>query len=385
GFGILIPLLPTFAYNVLRVDETAIGIAIAVYSLTQFFFNPIFGNLSDKYGRRPLIVVSLLLNATGYVIFAFTDMYLVLIISRVIAGIGGSSIGVAQAYIADVTTKENRAKGMGLIGSAFGLGFVFGPLIGGYLSEFGYQVTGFVSAGFSFIAFLSTVFLLPESLTRDKMHEGHRKLFDIKAARDVFRNKAIGVSIVLFFILTFSVANMYGTFALLGSQTFGFTDRQNGYLYGVIGLSSVIVQGGLLNVFAKFMDDRKLIMFGSVCMIIGLGMIPYGGGFWGIAIIVAILSLGTGTLQPTILSLVSKFSKEHEQGMVLGTNQSISALGRVLGPLWGGFSFEFFGHQYPFLTGAFFSSLILIFSTIFLSKFLVHSHAAADKPKLEEL
>ena len=130
GFGILIPILPTFATKMLHVDETAIGIAIAVYSFVQFFFNSILGELSDKYGRKPVIVICLLLNAAGYIIFAYSYSYFILIVSRIVGGIGGSSIGVAQAYIADITTKENRSKGMGMIGSAFGSGFVFGPLIG---------------------------------------------------------------------------------------------------------------------------------------------------------------------------------------------------------------------------------------------------------------
>ena len=164
GFGILIPILPSFSIKELGVDEAAIGIAIALYSFVQFIFNPILGRLSDKNGRKPVIVFCLLINAIGYIIFAFTDNYPVLLVSRFVAGIGGSSIAVAQAYIADVTTKETRSKGMGLIGSAFGLGFVFGPLIGGFLAEYGYMVTGLVAGSFSLIAFIVTMIFLPESL-----------------------------------------------------------------------------------------------------------------------------------------------------------------------------------------------------------------------------
>ena len=139
GFGILIPILPTFATIKLKMDETMIGVVLAAYSFMQFLFNPLLGKLSDKYGRKPIITICLFLNAVGYVIFAFTRSFEVLIISRIVGGIGGSSVSVAMAYIADVTTKENRAHGMGLIGAAFGLGFVFGPLIGGILSKYGYR------------------------------------------------------------------------------------------------------------------------------------------------------------------------------------------------------------------------------------------------------
>jgi len=205
GFGILIPILPSFAIKELGVDEAAIGIAIALYSFVQIIFNPILGKISDKHGRKPVIVVCLLINALGYVIFAFTTSYLVLLISRVVAGIGGSSIAVAQAYIADVTTKENRSKGMGLIGSAFGLGFVFGPLMGGFLSKLGYMETGLASAAFSFIAFIVTMILLPESnINRAEVVETKRKIFNIDAILKAFKHPSLAILITLFFILTFS-------------------------------------------------------------------------------------------------------------------------------------------------------------------------------------
>jgi MFS transporter, DHA1 family, tetracycline resistance protein len=371
GFGILIPILPAFATIELGVDETAIGFAIAVYSLFQFFFNPVFGSLSDKYGRRPVIVFTLLLNSFGYIIFAFTDSYMLLILSRIVAGIGGSSIGVAQAYIADVTTKENRARGMGLIGAAFGLGFVFGPLIGGYLSEYGYMVTGLASAGFSFLAFLSTLLFLPETnLERGNSKIMTRKIFDPAAVRKLFGNHAQAIIVILFFTLTFSVANIYGTFALLGVKVYGFTDLQNGYMYTIMGISSAAVQGGLLNLLSKYLTDKKLIAVGSFLMMISLALLPYGGSFAGLAIVVIVLSIGTGALQPVLLSMISKVTPESEQGVILGLNQSFSSFARVLGPLWGGFAFEFLGYPFPFLTGAAFTALIFLASVTFLPRIL---------------
>ena len=371
GFGILIPILPTFAKKELLVDETAIGIAIAIYSLTQFFFNPIFGKLSDKYGRKKIIVICLFLNAIGYVLFAYTHSYFMLLFSRVIAGIGGSSIGVAQAYIADVTTPENRSKGMGMIGAAFGLGFVFGPMIGGMLSKYGYFVTGMGSAFFSIFAFVLTIIFLPEP-KRDKSKSlvRSRKLFDTSSIKIIFKKSDLSLLMGIFFILTFSVANIYGTFALLGFKIYHFTDMQNGYMYGILGLSSAIVQGGLLAQISKYFSKSKLISIGAFCMMIGLGLIPYGGSFLGLAIIGIILSLGTGTLQPTLLSLISEVTSEAEQGITLGFNQSLSAFARVLGPLWGGFTFEFLGYPFPFLTGSFFSLIILILSVVYLPKVL---------------
>ena len=373
GFGILIPILPSFSVKELHIDEAAIGIAIAIYSFVQFLFNPVLGKMSDKYGRKPVIVVCLFLNAIGYIVFSFTHSYVLLLTSRIIAGIGGSSIGVAQAYIADVTTRENRSKGMGLIGAAFGLGFVFGPLMGGLLSDFGYAVTGYVAAGFSLMAFTLTIFFLPESLKKDTSIEAttalnRRKLFDIAGMRKILRKPDLAVLILLFFILTFSFANIYGTFALLGLKVYGFTDMQNGYMYGIIGLTSAIVQGGLIGRINKMMSKKKILIIASFIIMTMLAMIPYAGSFLGLAIVSIVLSYGTGTFQPTVLSLISEVTSEAEQGITLGLNQSLSSFARVLGPLWGGFAFEYLGYPFPFLTGAAFTFIIFLLTVFYLPK-----------------
>jgi len=365
GFGILIPILPTFAKIELLVDETAIGVVVAVYSIVQFLFNPILGKLSDKYGRKPIIVISLFINAIGYVLFAFTTSYIILLVARIVAGIGGSSISVAQAYIADVTTKENRAKGMGVIGAAFGLGFVFGPLMGGFLASYGYMVTGFASATFSILAFIVTIALLPESNVNRKTINGtKRKLIDVDGLKNVFAKPERATLIFLFFVLTFSFANIYGTFALLGLQVYGFSDMQNGFMFGIIGLTSAIVQGGLIGRISKVVSKKNILKFGSFFIMTALALIPYGDTFLGLAIICIFLSIGTGLFQPTVLSLISEVTPEDEQGVTLGVNQSVSAMARVLGPLWGGFAFEFLGYPFPFLTGAAFT-LIFFFVTLF--------------------
>ncbi len=369
GFGILIPILPTFAKTELLVNETAIGVVIAAYSFVQFLFNPILGRLSDKYGRKPVIVISQFINAIGYVLFAFTSSYIILLVSRIVAGIGGSSISVAQAYIADITTKENRAKGMGVIGAAFGLGFVFGPLMGGLLASYGYMLTGFASATFSILAFIFTIMLLPESnVIRNAVTETKRKLIDVDGLKNVFAKPERAMLIFLFFVLTFSFANIYGTFALLGLQVYGFSDMQNGFMFGIIGLTSAIVQGGLIGRINKLISKINILKLGSFLIMLNLALIPYGGSFLGLAIISVFLSIGTGIFQPTVLSLISEVTPEDEQGVTLGVNQSVSAMARVLGPLWGGFAFEFLGYPYPFLTGAAFTLIIFIFTIFYIPK-----------------
>ncbi|MBL1214079.1 MAG: MFS transporter [Ignavibacteriae bacterium] len=368
GFGILIPILPTFASKDLGVSDFEIGFLIAVFSLVQFLFNPLLGKMSDKFGRRPLILITLLLTAASYIIFSFAASFLVLFLSRLLAGFGGSNIGVAQAYIADVTHKKDRAKGMGLIGAAFGLGFVFGPVIGGFLSKLGYEYAGYGSAAFSFLAFIFAFIFLPESNTKKKSESKLGfKLFDWKFTKETIKNPSVSLMMLLFFIIVFSMANIYGTFAILGYKHYGFTDIQNSYLFGIIGIVGAIMQGGAIRSLSKIFTDRTLVLTGSIFMMLGLGLLPYGGNFTGVGIVGGVLAIGTGILQPTLLSMISKFAPSTQQGAVLGLNQSFASFARVLGPLWGGFSYEFLGYEFPFLTGAAFTLLTFIITLIFLN------------------
>ncbi|NOX65537.1 MAG: MFS transporter [Chlorobi bacterium] len=368
GFGILIPILPTFASNVIGISDFGIGIIVASYSLMQFIFNPIIGKISDRIGRRPVILISLITTIISYIIFSFSTTFIVLLSTRLLAGIGGSNVGAAQAYIADITDKSNRAKGMGIIGAAFGLGFVFGPIFGGIIAEFGYEYVGFASAGFSSMAFLFALFFLPESLKVKKPLKG----FDYSLIKkddllEIKNTPNVAFFIALFFIIIFAVANIYGTFALLGQKHYGFTDRENGYLFGIIGIVGAIVQGAFLKRMEKFISDKSLIIIGLIFLMVSLGLLPYGINFTGVAIISGLLAIGTGILQPMILSIISKYSPQASQGRILGLNQSIASMARVLGPLWGGFAFQYLGYEWPFITGAVFTFFTLIITIYFLN------------------
>lgn len=368
GFGVLIPILPTFASKDLGISDFGIGIIVAIFSFVQFIFNPYLGKMSDKYGRRPLILGTLLISSLSYLIFAFAHSFLLLFVARLLAGIGGSNIGVAQAYVADVTTKEERSKGMGIIGAAFGLGFVFGPMIGGFLSNFGYSAVGFASAAFSFMAFVFAFFALPESI-KEKSASINRKFefINIRLTKRILKDKVIGLFVILFFIIVFSMANIYGTFSLMGYKVFHFSDLQNGYLFGIIGLIGAVIQGGLINKLNKRFSDKILILAGLFLMTFGLGLLPYGVNFLGVALVASVLAIGTGLLQPTVLSMISKYSPDNEQGSILGMNQSFASLARVFGPLWGGFAYDFLGYQFPFLTGAAFTFATFIIVVVLLN------------------
>jgi MFS transporter, DHA1 family, tetracycline resistance protein len=368
GFGILIPLLPTFGSRELGISDLEIGITVAVYSLMQFLFNPIVGRLSDKYGRRPIILISLSLTVTSYLLFSITDSFLLLVVSRILAGLGGSNIGAAQAYIADITPRHERAKGMGIIGAAFGLGFVFGPFAGGVLSKFGYSVAGLGAAAFSLMAFIFAFFYLPESNKEKKAGKIELKLFDLNYSRKILKHPEIGILILLYFIIVFSMANIFGTLSLLGYKVFNFSDQQNGYVFGIMGIVGALVQGGFMRNLSHKYSERIIILIGAIFMMIGLALMPYEKTFFEVAVVVSVYSIGSGILQPVVVSMVSKYAPEGEQGAVLGLNQSIASFARVLGPIWGGFSFDYFGYQFPFLTGAAFTFVSFLIAFFLLKR-----------------
>ncbi len=363
GFGLLIPILPTFASKELAISDFEIGIIVASFSFMQFIFNPIIGSYSDKIGRRPIILVSLLLTSISYIIFSFSHSFIMLLASRMLAGFGGSNIAVAQAYIADVTDTKDRTKGMGMIGAAFGLGFVFGPMLGGILSSYGYEIVGYTAAGFSFLSFLYALGFLKESLVVKQISDlKYKSKLSLSSIKNLMQDKKLTFFVLIYFVIVFSMANIYGTFALLGYKVYGFQDREIGYLFGIIGIVGAVIQGGLLKQLSNYLSEEKLVLIGIFFMMIGLGGLPYGGNFVGVAIIGGFLAIGSGILQPTILGLVSKQSDEANQGRILGLNQSLASLARVFGPLWGGFAYGYIGYEFPFLTGGLFTFIALLVS-----------------------
>lgn len=369
GFGIIIPILPAFATKKLSMTEFDIGLVIASFSFVQFIVSPILGGISDKIGRRPVILLSLFITASSYVLLSFANSFLILLIARMLAGLGGGNIGVAQAYISDITTIKNRTKGMGMIGAAFGMGFVLGPMLGGLLSKYGYMVVGLSSASLSFIAFLFALFYLPESNPNtDKEVKLKIKIIDFKSLKEIAKQPALSSLILLFFIITFSMANLHGTFALLGLKHYLFSDEQIAYLYAVMGFAIVLVQGGLIRFITDKFKNKTLVFFGLTSWFLGLSMLPYGSNYVSVILITLVMSLGSGVLQPVTLSMISKYASEKKHGAILGLNHSVGSLGRVLGPLWGGFAFKYLGYQFPFLTAALFSFLTLVLTFILYLK-----------------
>lgn len=350
GFGIVLPLLPLYA-DQFGTDTTGfmIGMLMASFSIMQFIFAPLWGALSDRIGRRPVIIVGLLGSVVFYTLFGIATIYQSLtglFVTRIGAGIAGATVSTAQAYIADTTDNENRARGMALIGMAFGLGFTLGPLFAWFAVAFSAdQQTpgagpGFVAAGLSAVALLMAIFVLPESKTAQSSPKA-KKWYDKAAWSVAFQTKALVYLLIGFFICIFAFASFETTLSLLikGSDNFenapfNFTFQQVCMTFALIGLMVAIVQGGIVRQLAKRISEQKLAVAGAVIEVAGFAAITYavyaaslGWLFGALAIIVA----GYSCLQPSLYSLLSRWSDPSQQGKVLGVGQSVSALARIFG------------------------------------------------------
>ncbi|MCY7377374.1 MAG: MFS transporter [Pyrinomonadaceae bacterium] len=340
GFGIVIPALPFYAESAaFRANPFEIGLLTASYSLMQFVFSPILGSWSDKIGRRPVLFFSILGSAVGYLFLGFAFSMWMLFVGRIIAGITGGNISTAQAYIADVTTRENRAKGMGLFGAMFGLGFIFGPAIGGILSRYGIEVPFFFAAVLCLINAVLVYFILPESVkfSYDAPKIRKNRLVEIIES---LRQKQFGTLTAIYFFLVTSFSIMTYAFVLYTIYRFAYTAEQNGYIFAFIGILAVIFQGSLFEKLVKRFGENPLMIIGCLMMTASFFAIPFispnFGGLIGLLMATALLAIGNSMASPAITSLASKVSDETEQGKTLGVLQSGASLARATGPFIGG-------------------------------------------------
>jgi DHA1 family tetracycline resistance protein-like MFS transporter len=338
GFGIVIPVLPFYAEGtVFNASPRTVGLLFASYSIMQLVFSPILGRLSDKYGRRPVLLLSIIGTGIGFLMIGLAQTLLMLFLGRILDGITGGNISTAQAYIADVTTKENRAKGMGLIGAAFGLGFILGPAIGGILSRWGIHVPFFFAAGLCFANAVLLYFTLPETVTadhpaRDSAAKGRGLGQLIESLKQP--NLAFVLTIYFLFIVAFSI--MTTSFSLYTMFRFGYDATHTGYLFAYVGIIAVVIQGGLIGRLVKKFGEIPLVIFGALCFAISLFAVPFVGpafgGLAGLLIGGGVFSMGNSLATPALTSLASRNADASEQGTVLGVTQSVASLARAVGP-----------------------------------------------------
>ncbi len=356
SFGIVIPLLPFYAKH-FGASGTVVGFLLSVFSLMSFIMMPVWGRLSDRYGRRPILLMTLAVSVVAYIIFSLSTELWMLFLSRILSGIGNANISVVQAYISDITAPENRAKGMGMIGAAFGLGFVFGPLIGGvfsadYFGAWKYALPSIIATGLSIMNFILAYLLLPESLTVKEI-AGDKPMWDFGHWKQILKSDLRWL-ILLFFIVTGAFSSIYATFPLyILESPFSLTSTGAGMFFVEIGVVTVIIQGGLIGKLSKLFGEKRLVFAGSILMALGFLGLPLsalapGINLFFLAMATGFIALGASFFTPSIMSLTSMAADPGQQGIILGVAQSIGSLGRMLGPSGGGAAYDLIGHASPF-------------------------------------
>ncbi|MBU6398731.1 MAG: MFS transporter, partial [Verrucomicrobia bacterium] len=352
GFGIVLPLLPIYSRD-FHAAGWLIGVIMASFSLMQFFFAPVWGRLSDRIGRRPVLLVSTAGASGSYVLFALGSgladprhALALLVLSRVFAGICGANITVAQAYIADITPPEKRSARMGLIGMAFGLGFIFGPALGGISAKsFGIAAPGWVAAGLCALNFFLTLAILPESWKPTSEHVAARPR--LAQWLHTLGQPKIGLLVGLFFLATFCFTCFETTLGLLVEENFrldtsrGVDARFISYLFAYCGVIGAIVQGGVIGRLVKVLGEAKIILASFVLTAVSLAMLPYLFHVGMLLLGLALLSAGSAVARPPIFGLISMLTSAHEQGETIGVAQSAGSLARIIGPIFSASLFDF--------------------------------------------
>ena len=330
GFGIIIPLLPFYA-RTFGASPIAIGLLFASFSLAQLLASPLLGDLSDRWGRRPVLILSLIGTAVSFAMLAVAQSLAMLFAARIVDGLSGGNITTARAYIADITTEENRAKAYGILGAGFGLGFIVGPALGAVLSQVSYTAPIWAAAIITLVATVLAWWWLPETVHR--AHAGSGPFW--RALRHLGHRQGLRRLLAIDFIYWMSFAVYQTTFALFGARRFGFDATHTGYLFSAFGALGVVVQGGLVGPVVRLLGTRRTLVIGLVCTAAGWG----GSAFtYSIPIFVLLLvpaAIGIGLCNATLIALVSNAADRGEQGRIQGAAGALESLGRTLGPIWG--------------------------------------------------
>jgi MFS family permease len=338
GFGIIIPILPYYAQR-LGAGGFGLGALLSVYSLMQFVATAVLGRTSDRVGRRPVLLTTMVCNAVGYSLFAAAHSYPILFLARVVSGFAGGNISAAQAYIADITSPAERSRGMGVIGAAFGLGFIIGPAIGGLSAHYlGPAAPGLVAAGLSLANFVSAFFVLPESLSHE--HRTTRALWDFSHIGDALRDRRLSPLMAAWAIAPFAFAGYSVALPLWAAIVFGWQETQLAWLFTVIGATAALVQGYLFGKLAARVGDRALLIAGGFGMAVAIAVIPALHSTLALYLWTVVLAFSNSIFGPAASGLVSIFAGPAEQGTVLGAAQALSALGRLLGPFLVGLVYD---------------------------------------------
>ncbi|MEK3915238.1 MFS transporter [Paenibacillus sp. FSL H7-0331] len=375
GFGIIIPVLPD-AIEGSGASSFHLGMLLSIYSLASFLMAPIWGSLSDRIGRRPLIILGTIGFSVSFFIFGIAgDNLTLMYVSRILGGLfSGAATTCAVAYVADITTEDNRTKGMGLVGMSIGLGFIFGPAVGGILSQWGYQIPFYTASGLAFVTFLFALVMLPESLTKEKRHKPQ----GAKVSRWTAFMGTVKYLYVLSFFVSFTLAGLEATLLLFEKDQIGATSLQLGIMFAVSGVVGALIQGGVVRRFIKRGDEAKVIGIGLVLSAIGFVLILFSSSLVTASIYLSVFAAGNALIRPCVTSLITQKTKAG-QGVASGLSSSMDSLGRITGPLLGAGIYQY-SHQLPFYMGAVLSlaALYLLYRFMVLDR----SQAAGELRQL---
>ena len=355
GFGIIIPITPILSRE-LGATATQAGLLMSCYSLMQFLFSPFWGRLSDRLGRRPILLFCILGEGFSYILFAYSRSLETLLAARILAGFFGASISTASAYISDITPTHERSKGMALIGVAFGLGFVFGPAIGGVLSIWGKQIspeaffsTTFTALWVAGICFANFIFgwkFLTESLVEKALPRKKSSRLEMIAAK--IRTPTLGPLMAVYFLTSISMSSMEATLVYFMGEKFNWGLREVSFGFAYIGVMLVLTQGFIVRRLIPKVGERQTLLTGLIFFLIGMTGIGLAPSIPMMAVTMTFLAIGNGLTNPSTLGSISLISGADEQGMILGVTQSLSSLGRILGPFIGGLIYSSIAITAPF-------------------------------------
>jgi DHA1 family tetracycline resistance protein-like MFS transporter len=359
GFSLILPFLPFYAQE-FGATPLEIGLILTSFSFFQFFSAPIMGRLSDHYGRKPLLIISQFSTFIGFLILGFANALWMIFLSRIVDGLFGSNFTIAQAYLSDISSKEDRSKVFGLSGVAFGLGFLVGPAIGGFLSAFGFSLPSFLAAAVSAISMLIIFFFLPETIKRKKEIKLDIKIFHFNDFRKYFSDKLLSPKFWQFFTYVFAHTLWVSTSALYAQAQLGFTAIDVGLFLTYVGLISVIIRGILLSKLIDLFGEKNLQYMGAISIIVGMVASAFVAEAWMFYIIITFFSFGSGVLRPVLQGTISRGAPQEEQGSVLGITNSLGSISQIFGPVLGGFLINYFIPGSLGLMAAFIMSLGLV-------------------------
>jgi MFS transporter, DHA1 family, tetracycline resistance protein len=352
GFGIVLPLLPFYAES-MGATPLQVTLLIASFSAMQLAAAPLWGRFSDRRGRRPLIVAGLFASAVSYLIFGLANSLALLFLSRMAAGAAGGTISVAHAYVADTTAAEERARGMGLIGAAAGLGVMLGPAVGGFFSRWGLGAPGYVAAALCAANGIAALFLLPESRSAARRHAAQGEAATLAGWLRAMIRYPLSLFLSVYFLAISSFAAMTAVLALYLERAFAIGAQEMGIVFALAGGATVVVRGVLLGPLVRAFGEALTVRLGTVALALALFAVPLIPDPLWLGLVVPLYAAGAGTLFPPLAGLVSRATDDASQGSVLGGSQLVGGTGRVLGPIWAGFLFERAGIGSPFVVGGF--------------------------------